>query len=223
MGVLHRLGSKLFGRLVARWADRADARAYSEAAIVLAAKLAKIDGPITRAEIDRFKTVFQIDPAEVKAVGRIWRTAKDDARSFEPYARKIGVLYADEPKVLESMVAALFEVARADGALTDAEIGYLERVAFALGLGRTAFVRIRAQAERIAETAADNPYTILGVAPGASDDEVKQAWRRLLRVYHPDAVTGQGKSRRMVAIATAKTAAINTAYEAIQRERVVAA
>ena len=202
-----------------RWARAAEARAYSEAAIVLAAKLAKVDGPITRVEIDRFKSVFQIDPAEVKAVGRIWRAAKDDARGFEPYARRIGALYADQPKILESMVAALFEVARADGSLKSAEIAYLERVAKNLGLARGAFARLRAQAE----TGAPDPYAVLGLHPGASNDEVKQTWRRLLRVYHPDAVTGQGKSHRLIAVATEKTAAINAAYEAIQRERVVAA
>jgi DnaJ like chaperone protein len=210
---------KLIGLFGRRRARAADARAYSEAAIVLAAKLAKVDGPITRAEIDRFKSVFQIDPAEVKAVGRIWRSAKDNARGFEPYARKIGALYADQPKILESMVAALFEVARADGSLKSAEVAYLERVARSLGLARGAFARLRAQAEKVA----GDPYAVLGLHPGADDDEVKHAWYRLLRVYHPDAVIGQGKSHRLIAIATEKTAAINAAYEAIQRERVVAA
>jgi DnaJ like chaperone protein len=207
------------GRVFARWADAADARAYSVAAIVLAAKLAKVDGPITRAEIDTFKSVFRIDPDDVKEVGRVWRAAKRDTEGFEPYARKIGVLYAEEPRVLENMVAALFEVARADGTLKDTELRYLERVAQALGLGRRAFARIRAQAEAIAA----DPYAVLGVRPTASDDEIKQAWRRLVRVYHPDAVSGQGKSRRLVAIATDKTAAINAAYETIVRERAGAA
>ncbi len=32
-----------------------------------------------------------------------------------------------------------------------------------------------------------DPYKILGLSPGASKDEVKKAYRRLSRIYHPDA------------------------------------
>jgi len=31
-----------------------------------------------------------------------------------------------------------------------------------------------------------DPYKILGVSPSATDDEVKQAYRTLVRKYHPD-------------------------------------
>ena len=31
-----------------------------------------------------------------------------------------------------------------------------------------------------------DPYKVLGISPGASDDEVKEAYRRLARKYHPD-------------------------------------
>lgn len=32
-----------------------------------------------------------------------------------------------------------------------------------------------------------NPYDVLGLKPGASEDEVKKAYRKLSRKYHPDA------------------------------------
>ena len=32
-----------------------------------------------------------------------------------------------------------------------------------------------------------NPYDILGLSPGATDEEIKKAYRALSRKYHPDA------------------------------------
>ena len=32
-----------------------------------------------------------------------------------------------------------------------------------------------------------NPYDVLGVSPGATDEEIKKAYRALSRKYHPDA------------------------------------
>ena len=33
---------------------------------------------------------------------------------------------------------------------------------------------------------ADDPYRILGVSPDASEDEIKAAYRRMAKKYHPD-------------------------------------
>jgi curved DNA-binding protein CbpA len=51
-----------------------------------------------------------------------------------------------------------------------------------------------------------NPYEILGVPPSASLEDIKQAWRRLARVHHPDRKGGS----------IDKMAALNTAYNALQ-------
>jgi len=65
--------------------------------------------------------------------------------------------------------------------------------------------------------AADDPYAMLGVAPAASDEELEQAYRRLMSEYHPDRVANAAKEIRD--IADRRTREINQAYDSIRRER----
>ena len=54
-----------------------------------------------------------------------------------------------------------------------------------------------------------NPYEVLGVKPGASQDEIKSAYRKLVKQYHPD----HSVDNPLKDLAQAKLAEINKAYE----------
>jgi curved DNA-binding protein CbpA len=58
-------------------------------------------------------------------------------------------------------------------------------------------------------------YKLLGVAPDATDEEIKQAYRALVRKYHPDKYAGTD----LADMATEKMKEINAAYEQIQEDR----
>lgn len=60
-----------------------------------------------------------------------------------------------------------------------------------------------------------DPYKILGVAPNASDEEVKKAYRELARKYHPDKYAGSD----LADLASEKMKEVNAAYEEIQAMR----
>lgn len=57
----------------------------------------------------------------------------------------------------------------------------------------------------------NNPYQVLGVPPGASEETVREAYRDLVRKYHPD----QFPDARAKELAEAKMREINAAYDAI--------
>lgn len=60
-----------------------------------------------------------------------------------------------------------------------------------------------------------DPYSVLGVAKGASDDEIKKAYRNLSRRYHPDAnINNPNKD-----LAEAKFKEVQQAYNQIMQER----
>ncbi len=60
-----------------------------------------------------------------------------------------------------------------------------------------------------------NPYEVLGVSPNASDDEIKKAYRSLVRKYHPDKYRDSDLSD----LANEKMKEVNAAYEEIQKMR----
>ena len=60
-----------------------------------------------------------------------------------------------------------------------------------------------------------DPYKILGVSPAATDDEIKDAYRALVRKYHPDKYANTD----LAEMATEKMKEVNAAYEEIQRLR----
>ena len=55
----------------------------------------------------------------------------------------------------------------------------------------------------------EDPYKVLGVSPDASDEEIKRAYRRLAKKYHPDLNPGDS-------VAAEKMQEVNAAYEQIK-------
>jgi uncharacterized membrane protein YkvA (DUF1232 family) len=58
-----------------------------------------------------------------------------------------------------------------------------------------------------------DPYRLLGVEKGASEEQVRKAYRDLLARYHPDRLHHLGEEFRL--IAARKTVALNRAYAEI--------
>ena len=63
----------------------------------------------------------------------------------------------------------------------------------------------------------DNSYKILEVDKGATDDEVKKAYRKMAKKYHPDKVVTENEAIKRGA--EEKFKQVQKAYEQIQKER----
>jgi DnaJ like chaperone protein len=191
---------------------------FAISVVVLSAKLAKVDGAVSRTEIDAFKRQFRIPPESVRDIGRLFDQARDSADGFEPYAQQLGETFADNRGLLEDVLAALFAIARADKPLTVAEHDMLRRVHGLFGLDNLAWDTARGAAARPAPEAEDS-YAVLGLTRAASDEELRRTWLRLMRENHPDTLAARGVPAEFIARASEKVAGINAAWDRIKRER----
>lgn len=185
---------------------------FSRAVVALAAKLAKIDGPVTREEIDAFKAAFLIPDAERAGIGALYDQAREDPGGYEIHAEALAQAFADDVKTKSQVLEALQRIALADGPLHPEEDRFLRRVAEILG-----FVVMDQAADSFAD--GEDPYAVLGITRDASFPEVKAAWRRLTLEHHPDTLMAKGMSSEQISTATQTMASINAAYDRIRVER----
>ncbi len=117
---------------------------FSLCVVSLAAKLAKVDGPVSRAEIDAFKRCFRIPPENARIIGRLF----DQAASRRTNTNRTRASSARPSPTITTRWrmcwAGLFGVARADRAVNEAELQFLSRTARAFNLDGDAWERARA-------------------------------------------------------------------------------
>ena len=190
--------------------------AFTIGVIALGAKIARVDGEVTPDEVEAFRSFFHVPPGEEKNVERFFDLAKRDAAGFESYAHQVAALFPDAPEILENVLEGLFDIAKADGKVAAAEAEYLAKVASIFGLSSERFERARAAALGVAEC---EPCIVLGVDPLATDEQIREAWLRQVKVHHPDRLIAQGLPEEAIQVANRKLALINDAYDRLRRQR----
>ncbi|WP_296383625.1 TerB family tellurite resistance protein [Winogradskyella sp.] len=107
----------------------------------------------------------------------------------------------------------LFGIAKADGLVTEDELRQIYTMSGYLGISNKDYESIKA----MFYNTTDNAYKILEITKAAPDSEVKKAYRRMAKKYHPDRVGHLGKEHQEGA--EAKFRQVQEAYEHIQKER----
>lgn len=189
---------------------------FTIAVIALGAKMAKADGRVTKDEVVAFREVFLIPEAEEANAARVFNLARQDVAGFDIYARRIKAMYGDDDRPLCDLLEGLFHIAVADGVYHPKEDDFLHEVASIFGFDERRFRGVRAQFVKEAER---DPYDVLGVDPNAPMDEVRKAWRQLVRETHPDQMMARGVPEEAVKLAERRMVAINRAWEEIQSGR----
>ena len=192
--------------------------AFSVAMIALSAKMAKADGIVTQDEIRAFREIFHVPPEEARNVGRLYDLAKRDVAGYEAYASQLAKLCGSGHRncmMLEDILDGLFHIATADGVLHEREGQFLHRVADIFEIEESHYRTIMARHVHLGE---GDPYVVLGIERGRPFSEGRKRYRQLVADNHPDRLIGRGLPQEFIKIATARLAAINAAYETIERD-----
>jgi DnaJ like chaperone protein len=189
--------------------------AFTAGLVALAAKMAKADGVVTRDETAAFRQIVKVEASDLPTVTRLFDLARETTAGYEAYAGQVAELFKDNAAVLEDVLDGLFHIAKADGAVHEAEQRYVAEVARIFGLSDADFRRIQARHVLIA----DDPYVVLGAERDWDKDRLRRHWRMLVADNHPDRHIAMGMPPEAVAIATRRLAAINAAWDMIARER----
>lgn len=210
-----------FGAATVGTDPRQAQQAFLVAVISLAAKVAKADGRVSQSEIqsfDRFlKDSLGMDAEDRRAAARVFNEAKNSDIPAEQFARQIRQLLGHQPDRMRDLISLLMSIAMADGRLDPAEEQMIRSIADTLGLTARDYEEARAMFNPTVNL--DAAYATLGVFPHAENSEVKAAYRRLAKEYHPDVVANKGMGEDFQKFAAEKMRAVNDAYDRVREAR----
>jgi len=210
-----------------------EALAHSELGLFVAlmAQVAKADGRVDELEAELISnTLTDIsalfpDPSAIKKLLKeIFDEEKDAPHNLDLVAQALYTLLHDDLHKRQKMVEFLINLSYIDGTLSHSEEEMVRRIGYYLGFSDT---HLKAMIEQfgsyhrtsVKESSIDQSYTLLGISADATNDEVKKAYRALVREYHPDIIKAQGASDEYLKEATIKVQEINEAYEMIKKSR----
>ncbi len=188
-------------------------------AFSMVAKVAAADGNVSQAERQRIQEFMdrdlQLDPQSKSVAERIFHTALSQDQPYDQLAQQFYGEFRNQPQILELLIDFLYRVAAEDGGVTSAEEDLIQRAARIFQFSQQRIDNIR---NRYAASA-EKHYAVLGVSPQDSNDEIKKAYRQLVREYHPDTIASKGLPEEFNKFAADKFREIQEAYEAVRQER----
>jgi DnaJ like chaperone protein len=189
---------------------------FAMSLIILAAAVMKADGKLKRSELDYIKSFFQQNFGQEMATESIRALREVFDRNIP--LREVCVQIREKmtyPERLQLM-HFLFGIAKADGHICAEEVEVLKYISTYININKrdyNSFFAMFSSSKRTTETA----YQILEIEPSVSNEELKTAYRKMAKKFHPDKVAHLGGSVQKDA--KEKFQKIGEAYEIIKKQR----
>ena len=201
--------------------------------VALMAKVAKADGQVCELEAEMLKHTFTDisrhfeNSEEIREkLKTIYSKEKESFDNTLEICEKLYKItksdYAKRVKIIEYLLNLAF----IDKDFSQTEFMIAEDIANALKIKRADFENLvntfenfYKQQKESQALSLDKAYRILESNKDDDNNTLKKNYRKLVKQYHPDIVSGQGASQSIIDEATKKLQEINEAYELIKKDR----
>ncbi len=226
---------------IALRADLATVRVtFFRAAFTIMGHIAKSDGRVSEQDIAAARRIFRqfnLGEADTRAAMALYTEGKQPGFDADAVLAELAAACRGREGVLRMFLEIQMRAALMADGLAGATRETLVRIATSIGIGAMEFAHLEAllrfEAHADAQggagsrpgaapdgrSALDEAYEVLGVGAGASDAEVKRAYRRQMSENHPDKLVARGLPESMLEVAKQKTQAIQAAWERIREAR----
>jgi len=212
--------------------------AFFTATFSVMGHIAKADGRVTPEEIAMAEAVMNeldLTPEKRKAAINLFNQGKAADFPLDEVLDQFRRECRRRATLIQMFLEIQIQAAYADGRMDKAEERVLLHLCQHLGIPRFVFRQLERMVAAHYHAAGagrahhggpgapkmglEDAYAILGVQTGATDSEVKKAYRRLMSQHHPDKLVSKGLPEEMMKMAQQKTAEIRKAYERIKKAR----
>lgn len=197
--------------------------------------VAKIDGRVSEEEIRAARSLMHrlgMRPEDVRRSIVWFQSGKQPHFDWQGAVQRMRRNAGRAAEMRRLFVQLLLDVALAKGNLHRSERRLLWSICAELDIGRVELAQLEAmlRAQRGFRSSpegnadlkrVEQAYATLGLSTSASNDDIKNAYRRLINRNHPDKLSGTNADAKEIATAQKRTQDIRSAYEMLKARRAI--
>lgn len=245
--IFHNPVGLLIGAVLGHFYDTAAARlkppsmgsGFIEPLFAFAGALSKSDGRVSEPEIaatEALMTRLRLDAVQRRTAIERFNLGKQPAFEASLAIADLKRWCSGRRDLAFIVLDLLLDLVYAEGSLVEAKLALLRRLCWTLGVSDHELAALSAMKGYAASTAQGprggygprprtvsrpsevDPYAVLGIARGASEHDIKRAYRKLISQHHPDKL-GSDVPDELKRRAEERAREIIAAYERIKSER----
>lgn len=195
---------------------------YVEYLVALIAKIAKLDGVISPKEAEFIKLILDKNSynlVERERLKQVFKDAKENPQNYKLVAQELKNNFTLNKHEKLNIMQSLLFCASIDG-FSERKISALKEIAeiFEVSNEFAKFINFGNNNAYKKQTNIKDPYKVLELSENASLMEVKAAYRRLAKKYHPDILNTKNLSEDELRAGIQKFHEINEAYEILKEK-----